>query len=160
MLKSLGRDFGPEDIVNAVQYCRSEGITVMMDLLIGAPDESEKSIRNTIEIMNRSGPDRIGISVGVRVYPKTQLSSMAAARPEGFVGGDDPKVPLFWLEPKIAPHVFKLLDVLVGRDERYFFFDPSKPARNYNYNNNERLVEAIKQGYRGAYWDILRRYND
>jgi radical SAM superfamily enzyme YgiQ (UPF0313 family) len=160
MLKSLGRDFLPEDILKAVQYCRSEGITVMMDLLIGAPDESEKSIRNTVEIMNRAGPDRIGISVGVRVYPKTQLSRLAAARPEGFVGGDDPKIPLFWLEPKIAPHVFELLDRLVGQDERYFFFDPSKPARNYNYNNNERLVEAIRRGYRGAYWDILRRYSD
>jgi hypothetical protein len=29
--------------------------------------------------------------------------------------------------------------------------------RNYNYNENSRLMEAIQQGYRGAFWDILKR---
>ena len=28
---------------------------------------------------------------------------------------------------------------------------------NYNYNDNLILVEAIRSGYRGAFWDILRR---
>ncbi|UCB46157.1 MAG: radical SAM protein [Spirochaetota bacterium] len=160
MLRRLGRDFGPDEVLQAVKLCKDEGITVMIDLLLGGPDESEESIKNTIEAMNRANPDRIGINVGVRVYPKTQLSHLVARRPEGLVGGADPKVPLFWIEPKIGSRVFDILDGFVGQDERYFFFDPSKPAQNYNYNNNERLAEAIRRGYRGAYWDILRRYKE
>ena len=30
-------------------------------------------------------------------------------------------------------------------------------AENYNYNDNQPLVEAIRRGARGAYWDILRQ---
>jgi hypothetical protein len=62
------------------------------------------------------------------------------------------------MEPAVSPFVFDLLDGLIGEDERFFFFDPSKPERNYNYNANQRLVDAIAKGYRGAYWDILRKY--
>ena len=31
---------------------------------------------------------------------------------------------------------------------------------DYNYRENLALVEAIKRGYRGAYWDILRRVEE
>jgi hypothetical protein len=79
-------------------------------------------------------------------------------RQAGLVGGDDPSVPLFFLEPAVAPFAFDLLDERIGDDPRFLFFDPSRPRQNYNYNANQRLVEAIQEGYRGAYWDILRRY--
>ncbi|NVM00984.1 MAG: hypothetical protein HWN67_01495, partial [Candidatus Helarchaeota archaeon] len=39
----------------------------------------------------------------------------------------------------------------------FFFADPEEQDQNYNYNENLLLVNAIKNGYRGAYWDILRR---
>ncbi len=68
--------------------------------------------------------------------------------------------PLFFLEPQVAPSVFDLLDEGIGDDRRFFFFDPSRPEKNYNYNANQRLLEAIQKGYRGTYWDILRRYQD
>jgi hypothetical protein len=77
---------------------------------------------------------------------------------KGLVGGKDSSEPLFFLEPQVAPFVFDLLDQLIGDDKRFFFFDPSRPEKNYNYNANQRLSEAIQKGYRGAYWDILRRY--
>jgi hypothetical protein len=28
---------------------------------------------------------------------------------------------------------------------------------DYNYRENPALVDALARGYRGAYWDILRR---
>jgi len=68
--------------------------------------------------------------------------------------------PVFFLEPGIAPTVFNMLDALVGKDPRFLFFDPDRPGRNYNYNANKLLVDAIREGHRGAYWDILRRVHD
>jgi hypothetical protein len=132
----------------------------MLDLLIGSPGETRQSIIATIELMKRARPERVGVALGVRVYPETELANLMTQEgpKEGLVGGGDASEPLFFLEPAIAPFAFELLAALVGDDERFFFFDPSRPERNYNYNANQRLVDAIREGYRGAYWDILRRY--
>jgi hypothetical protein len=132
----------------------------MFDLLLGSPGESRESIIRTIELMRSAEPDRVGVAVGVRVYPGTELAKVVTqdGLREGLSGGDGPSEPLFFLEPRIAPFASELLDQLIGDDRRFLFFDPGRPDRNYNYNANQRLVDAIKKGYRGAYWDILRRY--
>jgi radical SAM superfamily enzyme YgiQ (UPF0313 family) len=160
MLKRLGRDFTAGDILRTVHFCKEAGLSVMLDLLIGAPGETKESIISTIELTRQSEADRIGIAAGVRVYPGTQLSNIMAQveLKDGCTGGHDPLEPLFFLEPEVAPFVFELLDDFTGDDKRFFFFDPSRPDRNYNYNANQLLLEAIKKGYRGAYWDILSRY--
>jgi hypothetical protein len=159
MLRKLGRDFGPGDIRNATLWTRQEGMAVMLDLLLGSPGESRESIEETLELVKRAEPDRAGVSLGVRVYPGTGLAGQVVSEEHagGLVGGEGPFNPLFYLEPRIAPFVFEWLDKLIGDDGRFLFFDPSRPKQNYNYNSNRRLVEAIQQGYRGAFWDILRR---
>jgi radical SAM superfamily enzyme YgiQ (UPF0313 family) len=162
MLSRLGRDFGPAEILSAARSCRENGIAVMLDLLLGAPGETRESIARTVERMMESGADRIGVTVGVRVYPGTRLAKEIQREDlrKGLVGGSDLRHPVFFLEPAIAPTVFDQLDALVGNDPRFLFFDPDRPDRNYNYNANQVLVRAIREGHRGAYWDILRRVHD
>jgi radical SAM superfamily enzyme YgiQ (UPF0313 family) len=151
MLRRLGRVFAPEDILNAARWSRQEGMAVMLDLLLGAPGETRESLTRTVGLMKRADPDLAGVSVGVRVYPGTPLAKQLGDRRE------DPSRPRFFLEPAVAPFIFQLLDALIGDDRRFLFFDPSRPGRNYNYNANQRLLEAIARGCRGAYWDILRK---
>lgn len=162
MLRRLKRDFTTDDIINVAHLCKKAGITVMFDLLLGSPGETKESIIHTIELMKQAKPDRIGIALGVRVYPGTELANLVTKRElkEGLVGGNNPAEPLFFIEPSIAPFAFELLDELVGNDERFFFFDPSRPDRDYNYNANQRLIDAIQKGYRGAYWDILLKFKE
>jgi len=162
MLDRLGRDFGPGEILSAARLCRENGIAVMLDLLIGAPGETRESIARTVERMMESGADRIGVTVGVRVYPGTRLAKEVQREDlrKGLVGGSDLRHPVFFLEPGIAPTVFDQIDALVGKDPRFLFFDPDRPDRNYNYNANQVLVRAIREGHRGAYWDILRRVHE
>ncbi len=151
MLRHLGRAFTPEDIVSATRWSKQAGMAVMLDLLLGSPGETRESLTRTVDLMKRADPDRAGVSVGLRVYPGTRLAQRLGAAEE------DPSRPRSYLEPAVAPFVFELLDTLIGDDPRFLFFDPTRPERNYNYNANQRLVEAIGKGYRGAYWDILRR---
>jgi radical SAM superfamily enzyme YgiQ (UPF0313 family) len=160
MLKRLGRDFSSIDIRNATRWAKEEGMAVMLDLLFGSPGETKEGIEQTVELVKQSDPDRAGVSLGVRVYPGTGLASTVASDEyaAGLSGGKDLFDPLFFLEPQIAPFVFDWLNTLIGDDKRFLFFDPSRPKQNYNYNSNQRLVEAIQQGYRGAFWDILRTY--
>ena len=162
MLRKLKRGYKRKDIGDTVRACRQRGITVMLDLLIGAPGESEQSIRNTIGFVRETGSDRVGVAVGVRVYPGTELSHQLADEngPIQDGVGQELTKPVFHLEPNIAEGVFAMLDRLIGEDERFLFFDPTNPEKNYNYNANQRLVDAIAQGHRGAYWDILRKYSD
>ncbi len=162
MLSRLGRDHGPEDLLAAAGRCRDHGIAVMFDLLFGAPGESAESVERTIDLMRRAAPDLVGVSLGVRVYPGTELASriLRENRSSGLSGGgaDDLVHPVFYVDPAIAPDLSGLLEQRVGDDERFLFFDPDRPRRNYNYNANRLLEEAIREGHRGAYWDILRRY--
>jgi radical SAM superfamily enzyme YgiQ (UPF0313 family) len=159
MLKLLGRDFRAEDILRTARLCRDAGIAVMFDLLIAPPGETCESIVRTVSLMKQAEPDCVGVAVGVRVYPGTELANLVAkgGREKGLTGGDDLADPVFFLEPEVAPFVFGLLDDLTKDDRRFFFFDPTRPERDYNYNANRVLADAIRAGYRGAYWDILRR---
>jgi hypothetical protein len=68
--------------------------------------------------------------------------------------------PVYYLSPALGDRAFPLLADLVGDDPRFFFADPARTDRNYNYNANRLLCDAIARGYRGAYWDILRRLQD
>ena len=74
MLKRLGRDFGPTDILNATRWAKEEGMAVMLDLLLGSPGETRESIEQTVELVKQADPDRAGVSLGVRVYPGTELA--------------------------------------------------------------------------------------
>ena len=160
MLQRLGRAFSPADVLNAAQRAKEQGMAVMLDLLLGAPGESRESIEQTVSLVKQADPDRAGVSLGVRVYPGTELAAQVASKEfaGGLTGGNNPFEPLFFLEPQIAPFVFDWLNTLIGDDRRFLFYDPSRPKQNYNYNANQRLVEAIQQGHRGAFWDILRLY--
>jgi len=157
MLKRLNRNFGPTDILNAAHWCRQAGIATMFDLLLGSPGESKESLTRTIELMRQADPDRVGVAVGVRVYAGTPLAAVVEQDDmrKGLIRTDEPSAPLFFVEPDVANNASALLDKLIGNDERFLFFDQSRGDSNYNYNANEVLVEAIRNGHRGAYWHIL-----
>lgn len=162
MLRVLGRKHTPEHAVELVHWCRENGMAVMLDLVLGGPEETRESIIRTIEVMQKANPDRVGVNVGVRVYPGTPLTQQLekTRMTKGLIGGPDPVRPLFFLEPEIRPFVMELLSELVGEDPRFLFFDPQKPFQNYNYNANLFLSQAIQKGHRGAYWDILRKIQE
>jgi len=159
MLRRLGRSYTPEEIASTVGWCREQGIVVMLDLLIGGPGETPATITRTLELMKRVNADRVGVSLGLRVYPGTRFAAEVAAgeHAAGLLERPGPEAPLFFLAPEIAPSAGDLIGRLTDGDPRFLFFDPSRPQSNYNYNANAVLVEAIRKGYRGAYWDILRR---
>jgi radical SAM superfamily enzyme YgiQ (UPF0313 family) len=170
MLDALGRDFSVEDLYSTVDSCRREGIISMYDLLIGGPGETRKSVSETIETMKRLSPDRVGVNLGVRVFPQTKLARMVqqngplTENPDlyGSVAGNTSFFyPIYYFSSGMGPDISAYLTELIGGDERFFFFgDTAGADKNYNYNDNTVLVDAIKAGYRGAFWDILRRLGD
>jgi radical SAM superfamily enzyme YgiQ (UPF0313 family) len=173
MLKSYCQSHSKADLASAVRLCRDNGITVMIDLLFGGPGETPETVGETIDFIKRTGPDCAGAPLGVRIYPGTEMARIATA--EGpleenpnihrkYKGPVDFLKPTFYISQALGPKPAALVKDLIAGDER--FFEPMEQtagasegaaSTDHNYNENTVLVEAIKGGARGAYWDILRK---
>jgi tryptophan 2-C-methyltransferase len=163
MLKTLGRPFTSADIKETAALCHRLEIPFMYDLLLGGPGESKESLSKTIAMMKEINPSRVGISAGVRIYPGTRLAEIAVedinTGGTNLRGSITPEFfnPIFYVSSDVGDELFPFIASLVKGDERFFFGGGEEPEANYNYNDNSILMEAIKKGYRGAFWDILRR---
>jgi len=166
MLKTLGRDFTADDILTAAKLSHKHGFSFMFDLLIGAPGENKTTVRELIETMKRANPSRVGLSIGVRICPNTKLARQISAEgmtPENpnLHGAleDNPDLlkPIFYLSSRLGERPHDYIRELVAGDPRFLIGEAGDAPENYNYNDNSALVEAIRAGYRGAFWDIMRR---
>jgi radical SAM superfamily enzyme YgiQ (UPF0313 family) len=166
VLQSLGRHFRAVDLEETARLCRKHRIPFMCDLLIGGPGETRETIRETIDLMRRIDADCVGVAMGVRIYEGTALARQVlsegdmASNPNLYVSKfDNPHFlkPVFYVSPTVGAGIVDYLRDLVGGDKRFFLPSNEVALENYNYNDNPILVNAIRDGARGAYWDILRR---
>lgn len=174
MLRMYRQPHRPEDMARAVQFCRQHGIAVMLDLLLGGPGETPETAAESIGFFRRIEPDCAGASLGVRLYPGTELTRQIAAQGSletnpgvrrHYPGPVDLLRPTFFISPELGSRPAKLIRELIAGDPR--FFEPADdapqsgcetdPRADYNYNENRVLSDAIAQGARGAFWDILRK---
>jgi len=174
MLKTYRQPHLKEDLTSAVHLCRSNGIKVMIDLLLGGPGETPETLAETIEFIKQIDPDCAGAPLGIRVYPGTEMARIVAG--EGPLE-DNPNIrrkysgpvdffkPTFYISASLGEQPAKLVQDLIAGDKR--FFGPmvesvpegaeSDLSADHNYNDNTELVDAIERGARGAYWHILRQ---
>ncbi|MBN1855051.1 MAG: radical SAM protein [Pirellulales bacterium] len=171
MLAAYRQPHRKEDLDRVVRLCRKQGITVMLDMLLGGPGETPETIQYTVEAFRQIDPDCAGAALGVRIYPNTGMAAMVAAEgpPESnpsirrhYDGPVDWLQPTFYISSKLGDQPARLVRDLTDQDPR--FFPPqeetnasSENPSDHNYNANRQLVDAIAAGARGAYWDILRK---
>jgi radical SAM superfamily enzyme YgiQ (UPF0313 family) len=170
VLRALGRDFHVEDLRHTAAACHEQGLVFMYDLLLGGPRETKESLSRTIHAMKEVSPHRVGAALGIRVFPGTRLADMVlrsgpveSNRNLHGAVEDNKRLfrPVFYLSAELGENVPQYLEQLIDNDQRFLFMKPPQAGdMNYNYNDNSRLVEAIRQGYRGAFWDILRRVSE
>ncbi len=161
-----------EDLIQAVTRCRTHGIAVMLDLLLGGPGETPETVAETVTSILRMEPDCAGAALGIRIYPGTQMEARVseegplASNPgvhRHYQGSIDLLRPTFYISPVLGKRPARLVRDLIGDDPR--FFPPEEEtggaeesaAGDHNYNANQALIDAIAAGARGAYWDILRK---
>jgi tryptophan 2-C-methyltransferase len=160
MLRALRRTFTRADIRRAVETSRRHGFRYIIELLFGTPGETAATIKDTIDYMKEIDAERVSVTVGLRVFPGTELE--AIVRAEGITrenrnlhgaieNNDDLLKPLFYLPMTIGPKPLEYIDSLTRGDHRFF----GTNTDDFNYNANDLLVGAIGNGARGAYWSIL-----
>lgn len=166
-LQRLGHMHRVTDISKLTRLCHRHGFSFMLDLLFGGPGETRQTIKETLELMKSLEPPRVGISFGVRLYPDTPLGKMVkkqgVTRQNPFLQGtidDNMLRPIFYVSDELGDDIESYIGEVIKGDSRFFFVSKEQAAQNYNYNDNSLLMEAIKNGYRGAFWDILRRLSE
>lgn len=175
ILKNLGRNFDSAHLKRTAGICKKLELPFMYDLLLGGPGETRATLKETVEKMKVLDPSRVGISLGIRLYPGSSLANQIGNGEDNPKNGGEYSVssqeslwgelednahllkPVFYLSSKLGDDVEDYLQELVGSDSRFFFGRREQTGRSYNYNDNSQLVQAIRNGYRGAFWDILRR---
>lgn len=171
MLRTYRQPHHAADLAEAVCLCRDNGIKVMIDLLLGGPGETPETAATTIEFVKKIGPDCAGAAVGIRIYPgtgvveKIEREGLPESNPairRKYTGPCDFFQPTFYIAPGLGPEPARLVKDLIAGDERFFepteeHPDATTTDHNHNYNDNTELLDAIAQGARGAYWDILHR---
>jgi radical SAM superfamily enzyme YgiQ (UPF0313 family) len=168
-LQRLGHLHRVNDISKLTRLCHRYGFSFMFNLLLGGPGETRQTIRETLELMKDLEPPRVGISLGVRLYPDTPLGKMVkkqgAIRKNPHLQGtidenSNMLRPIFYLSHELGDEIESYIGDLIKGDSRFFFVSKGQTHQNYNYNDNSQLMVAIKNGYRGAFWDILRRLSE
>lgn len=171
MLRRLGHTYTSKDLIRIRKICLEYNIICMFDLLLGSPGETKASVDKTICLMQTIKPDRVGISLGVRLYPNTQLGHQIIKASKGTLS-DNPGLfgdlkdnetflrPIYFCEAGLGDDVEDWLHTMVDDDPRFLLGRRTDANPDYNYNDNPRLTEAINKGHRGAYWDILRRVSE
>jgi hypothetical protein len=173
MLSVYGQPHRQKDLLAAIRHCREHGIAVMCDLLLGGPGETVESVTESIRFFQRAGPDCVGTALGLRLYPRTRIAAMVAE--EGplesnpsirrhYEGAVDLLRPTFYISALLGECPARLVIDLIAGDQRFFEPQEERPHTeepnvhgDHNYNANQALLDAIRAGARGAYWDILQR---
>ena len=168
-LQRLGHLHRVADITRLARLCHRCGFSFMFDLLLGGPGETRQTVKETLELMKGLGPTRVGINLGVRLYPDSPLGNMVKKQGvtrqnpnlQGTIDGNSNMLrPLFYLSHELGYDIGSYIGELIKGDVRFFFVSKDQTTQNYNYNDNSQLMEAIRNGYRGAFWDILRRSSE
>ena len=63
--------------------------------------------------------------------------------------------PIFYISSSVGAGIYSYVSELIDGDDIFFIGSQDDVTENYNYNDNSVLVEAIKNGARGAFWAIL-----
>jgi radical SAM superfamily enzyme YgiQ (UPF0313 family) len=116
MLKNLRKNFTVEQVSQACLCCRDLGINYTCFLLLGGPGENRKTVNESISLMEKLKPNYLSITIGIRVYPNTELARIS--RDEGvFDAHNDLLFPTFYLSREIKDWIFDYIKEVGGRND-------------------------------------------
>lgn len=148
-LRGLGKNFTPEDIAHAAEYCQSIDMPNAHYIIIGGPEEDDATLEETFFLFETIRPTAVIALVGVRIYPRTGLQSRAVE--EGIIAQDtDLLEPSFYLTPRVEAG--SLMDrVSAYASSRSNVIVPCLSLRC----DRDTMLLLRKMGRKGPLWDLL-----
>lgn len=143
-LDGLDKGFGPSDVLNFNAACVAKDIPVAHYIIIGGPNETMATIRESLNNLKRLQHCVAFIYSGLRILPGTRLLARAVA--EGILKESTFLLkPVYYHSPLLDSEIMHevVSDNLRGRRDR--FFPPQ--------NGQDRMNVMHRFGYRGLIWD-------
>jgi radical SAM superfamily enzyme YgiQ (UPF0313 family) len=149
VLGKLGKDFAPEDIQQASHFAREAGLEVCHSLSLGAPGETEETLQETIELMEKVSPTAVIAMLGLRIFPGTGLARLA--QEEGMISSShDFLQPTFYLAPQLKEKITKLAQEMAASHPNWIF-----PGLGINVS--PRLQSKLRKiGVKGPLWEHMK----
>jgi len=142
------------DIENLVNILGKTGLNFMFDLMFGGPGETEQTLYASYINALRLDLPLVGVSEGVRIYPDTSLSRELYS--DQLAIEARLLEPTYFFSPALGHDPIGAIREVLRDDPRFLLLSAPGDARSYNYAGDNWLTEAIKNGARGAYWNIIR----
>ena len=109
MLRALNKRFTLNDVRITCERLADNDIRRFGFLLLGGPGETRASVEESLAFADSLDLDELKISIGVRIYPDTELASIAVAN--GVVlPDDDLLLPRFYLESGIESWIYERIN--------------------------------------------------
>jgi radical SAM superfamily enzyme YgiQ (UPF0313 family) len=149
MLKNMGKSFTVDDLKRASDTCLKADISFCHSLLLGGPGETMETINQTLEAILDMSPTAVICMVGIRIFPKTKLSSIAMN--EGAIDPDtDFLQPVFYLSSAIKNDILPFLETFSKKHPTWIF-----PGLNININ--EDMQRKLRRfGVKGPLWEYMK----
>jgi len=149
VLARLGKNFSPEDIRRASLYAREAGLEVCHSLSLGAPGETQETLKETFRLMEEISPTAVIAMVGLRIFPGTGLARQAEA--EGLLPpATDFLDPVFYIAPAVRDRV-----VEIARHQSSLH--PNWILPGLSINVSLRLQSKLRKiGVKGPLWEHMK----
>jgi radical SAM superfamily enzyme YgiQ (UPF0313 family) len=96
VLNGMRKRFEAQDVRHTSRLLADCGIRRMGFLLLGGPDETRRSVSESLSFVDSLGLESVKVTIGIRIYPYTRLA--AIARAEGRITpSDDLLQPRFYI---------------------------------------------------------------
>jgi len=99
-LMSMNKKFHPEEVRTISELFRESGIERRGFLLLGGPGETHQTAEESLAFAGSLQLDYLKVSVGIRIYPGTQLAASALA--DGLIAAEDDLLrPRYYVRPEL-----------------------------------------------------------
>lgn len=165
MLKTLGKDYTKEDIENCIRICKKNQIHAMVHLLFGGPGETKETIKESIMFCKKNLPDAVRISVGIRVYPQTELEKIVMNEGfntnnrnlKGIIKNNEELVkPVFYLSDTMGNDIDTYIRDLIQMDKRFLYRSPHEQANGNKKGSAAVKNKPVKSDFNEPYWYTIK----
>jgi radical SAM superfamily enzyme YgiQ (UPF0313 family) len=146
ILENLKKDFKYKQVKDVSRACRESGLRFCHFIFMGPPGETPDDIKMNIERLSSLNADSSIIMVGIRIFPRTELS----VRAEYELGINNVGLsPVYYISPHVVNEIENFVEIISQEHKNWVL-----PGFEINYS--ERLQKLLrKAGLKGSLWEEL-----
>jgi radical SAM superfamily enzyme YgiQ (UPF0313 family) len=149
MIANLKKEFEADDVRQSSALCHKYGLKFCHSLIFGGPGETERSVGETIDLMDEVQPTAVIAMTGIRILPGTRMVEIA--RQDGQIDEDDNLLyPRFYISPGLE-------DGLIDRIESYARSHSNWIVPGKGIKTNVQVLQRLRERkIKGQLWRLLR----